>query len=142
MITENYPNPNAPKKFVYVPPVHTPHIPYGAMANGMGPFHNEHEAKRKGCTVEEFVRRDVLVRQWRKECINLYVGKKVYPYTKKDYEEKGAHVITQIYSTYGMMESKDWDEAKARYIVGAKSEKDGSYTTATPKYFIETEPTE
>lgn len=145
MIIEHYPNPNI-KKWVGFP-VSTavatlPANSYGMMSNGLSPMFNEGEAKRKGISIEEFVRRDCLVRQWAKEAERLWVGKLVYPYSLKDYEEKGAHRITQVLRTYGSFPNNEpWDEQKARYIIGAKSEKDGSYTIATPKFFIDRIPT-
>lgn len=146
MITEHYPNPNI-KKWAAFPvskPVATlPANTYGMMANGQSPFFNESEAKRKNITIEEFVRRDALVRQWAKEADMLWVGKLVYPFSLKEYEEKGAHRITQVLRTYGSFpDNHVWDEDKSRYIVGAKSEKDGMYTIATPKFFIDREPKE
>lgn len=146
MITEYYPNPKAKKAWQY--PVSTsvatvPSNTYGVMANGLSPLFNEGEARRKNITIEEFVRRDCLVRGWAKEAEQLWTGKLVYPCTLKDYEEKGPHRITEVRRTYGSFPNTDvWNENTARYIVGAKSEKDGSYTIATAKYFIHQIPTE
>lgn len=137
MITQYYPNPH--KKVFALP------ITYSAgpkQANGQSEVYNKYQAEKKGITIEEFARRDHLVRDKAKEVASgLYVGALVYPHSVSEYERLGAHRITQIYRTYADFETKEWDEDKWQYLVAARRIDSPIITVATPKYFVTKEPT-
>lgn len=137
MIVEYYANPH--KKVVPLPVTYgTTSVVYG---NGQTFAYNDYQAKKKGIDFDEFVRRDKLVREKAKECLGMFIGEVVYPYSKAEFDERGEQRIVQIYRSYSDFENKDWDEDKWHFLVGARSIKEPTrFMTATPKYFIKHEP--
>ena len=130
MIIEFYPNPNKPKPFALVP----------ATTGPSG--YLEHQATQRGISVDEFLRRDNLVREAAQH-INYYVGATVYPHTKKEYDSKGKCRILSIARTYkDLGKDYEWEDKKPLFIVGAAAEKT-SFSTfyATAGFFINEEPT-
>lgn len=142
MITEFYPNPNKPK---FVAPVTSsgfpPGSPYALQANGFGLAHNEYHAKKKKCTVEQFIERDMLYKQRAARC-TYTINSVVYPHTWEAYQEKGKCRILKIDRSYAESEL-EWENGQPLFLVEAISEKNNfAIFRATPGYFQNLPPTE
>lgn len=121
MIEQYYANPN---KTVYK----LPHIPaykntYTLMDNGMSEVYNKHQAHKKGVSIEEFVRRDKIVRDAAKGANYLRDGDVVYPHNKEEYAKYGKLVITYVLRSYADYELERWDEKSAAMVIGARPER-------------------
>lgn len=121
MIEEYYANPSKP---VYKLP-HTPAYKnsYTPMDNGMSEVYNKHQAQKKNVSIEEFVRRDKIVREAAKGANYFRDGDIVYPHTKEEYAKYGKLVITYIIRSYADYEHEPWDEKSAAMVIGARPEK-------------------
>lgn len=135
MIIEFYPNPNKPA------PVVSPHVvPLGPSA-GYGKHYDEYYAKKRGCTVEEFIRRDNIIRAKAKE-IKYFLNASRYPFKWEEYEKKGKCRILRIDKNYAEYD-QDWPENGdgPLYLVEAMSEKNKFQVfRATPGFFVENPP--
>ena len=122
MIIEFYPNPNAKKKVPYSPPavvIGSPPTTPSSYTTGVGIHPNLYEfwARKKNLTVEEFVRRDKIVREMYKK-VTYKKGDTVYPYIKSEYEKRGRCYIKGVYKTYAEMEG-EWPGNDIPFIVTA-----------------------
>lgn len=141
MITEFYPNPNKPKSPYSNVPGYVPPQYDRLQANGFGPSYNEYWAKKKGCTVEEFIERDMAFKKHAARC--TYVANEVvYPYSWAEYQKKGKCRILKIDRGYGMSDL-EWKDNEPLFLVEATSEKNNfSIFRATPGFFQKVPPTE
>lgn len=105
MIINFYPNPNKPKPKTHAVPALQigSSVPNGTTYH---PSYYDFMAKKKGVTVEEYMRRDAIVKQ-QLEKLNYREGDSVYPYSKTGYDKYGMCKIKGIYRTYASMED-DW----------------------------------
>lgn len=137
MITEFYENPNKPEPVVYKGGTYsfgTPKEP--DMANGHGQKFNEHWAKKTNLSLEEFVRRDVVVQNRAK---GIYFNKNaaVFPKKPEDYQRLGRCRILDVVRSY-----RDWPEDlpwndETVFIIEAYSEENKfSVFRATAGYFV------
>jgi hypothetical protein len=129
MIIEFYPNPNKPAPSVYVVPALGP-------TAGYGKHYDEYYAKKRGVTVEEFIRRDNIVRDKAKE-ITYHINASRYPFKWEEYEKKGKCRILRIDKTYAEYDH-DWPEDGdgPLFLVEAMSEKNHFQVfRATPGFF-------
>ena len=94
MIVQSFPSKRKPKYTGYLPPV---------TQQQQGPaWYTAQEyaqAKARGITTDEFVRRDNIVKQLATEC-EFQNGDTAYPRDKKGYTEYGAVLIVGICRTY------------------------------------------
>ena len=137
MITQFYPNPNK-KKFWPVTPIKTSTVT-GARSSEL--IFEEFQAKRRGIDLDEYRRRDALIRNAVKD-IKYKVGDLVFPYTVEEYEKKGKCRILHIATNYSMLE-KDykWIEGQMPFLVQAQaSTTEYSTFLATPGFFRTEEP--
>lgn len=137
MITEFYENPNKPKNPYQGRVAHytfgTPKEP--DMANGHGQKFNEHWAKKLNLSLDEYVRRDVMIQNAAK---GVYYSKNAVVYPKKieDYQRLGkCRVLDVIRSIKEWPEDLQWSDEHI-YIVEAYSE-ENKFTVfrATGGYF-------
>lgn len=76
-------------------------------------------AGKKNISVEEFKRRDVIVRDMANKCAYMR-GDTVYPYSLKEYEDKGKCFVKGLYRTYAEMENdSEWPANDMPFIVTA-----------------------
>lgn len=131
MIYEHYDNPNRPVEKAIVA------VPYKAgnlMVNGFSYDYCKHHANLKGCTIDEFAKRD---KAYRDEVIGVsfYPNEVVYPQQWADYERLGKCRILKVIRTYSDTD-REWDEGKPLYVVEATSEKENtSIRMATKNFF-------
>ncbi len=121
MIEEYYPNPNKPVAKLF----HTPSYKndYSLMANGMSSVYNKYQAGRKNVSVEEFVRRDVIIREAAKGTEYLRDGDVVYPHSKEANAKYGKITITYVLRSYADYQNEPWSEKSAAMVVGARPER-------------------
>lgn len=98
MITEFFPNPNAPKHKT------TSYWPGSAGAEA------ERKAKKRNISVEEYHRRCAVVQKAFKDC-PFYAGDTVWPKDPQEAETLGECRIVRIASHYDSMDGEDWNEA-------------------------------
>lgn len=97
------------------------------------PF-NSHYANKFGLTVDEYVRRDVKIRELAKGFAKLCVGARVVPANEKDAAKYGECLITQLYRSYADFEKgHHWDE-ECVYLIAAK-DCNGTPIVTTSNYF-------
>lgn len=130
MIIGFYPNPNKPKEkpFAMTPVVH--------QDRGYGKHYDEYYAKKRGCTVEEFIRRDKLVREAAKK-IDYFLNASRYPFKWDEYEKKGKCRILRIDKNYAEYD-QEWpaEGDGPLFLVEAMSEKNHFQVfRATPGFF-------
>jgi hypothetical protein len=130
MIEQFFENPNKPAKPVYKYS--------GAGISGVDQFY----ATKKGLTLEEFRRRDAIVRE-EARLVTYFKGDVMYPFSHKEYVEKGKCRIQGIYRTYGEMESDEWPAHDKPYIVTAhRMDTPGEVFFTTGGYFVRHVPTD
>lgn len=141
MIVAHYPNPNKPVQSVYVPNNSTP-LNSGTelMANGLTRAHNGYYARKHSVSVEEFVKRDLLIRDLAKDAVGLESGKEYYPTTKAAYEARGKCKIRYVLRSYADFDPGTWNDKDYHFIVGA-IDKNGKTLVTTGNYFQDKEPT-
>lgn len=137
MIEAFYENPNKPKSFVHkyvysgapTPPVSKQQAPSAGltlMANGYPEPYNRHNAISKGVTPEEFVRRDVLVREEAKKCTLMHGDIAEYAGTGSPEDAKRheglKYRVFRVYRHYGEFDRPvgGWDDQEARWVVAAR----------------------
>ena len=139
MIIGFYPNPNKPK----APEKQTPftHTVLGDQDRGYGKHYDEYYAKKRGCTVEEFIRRDKVVRELAKK-ITYFLNASKYPFKWDEYDKKGKCRILRIDKNYAEYD-QEWPELGdgPLYLVEAMSEKNKFQVfRATPGFFVDVPP--
>ena len=130
MITEFYPNPNKPKSIFPVTPVKAYDATY-----------NEYWAKKKSCTVEEFIKRD---EAYKKAAARAYYNPNevVYPHTWAEYQKKGKCRILKIDKSY-ITSDVEWSDKEPIYSIEASSEKNNfAIFRATAGFFTRIPPVE
>ncbi len=141
MIEEYYANPNKPAAYWPYKDKQQQKNDDTAMENGMSFLYNKHQAQKKNLSVEEFVRRDKLVRDAAKGTHALRVGDIVYPHSKAEYEKFGKLTITYVIRSYSEYENEDWNERKVDMVIGANTEMGTmSAIVCTPTYISHKEP--
>lgn len=114
MIVEIYENPNKP-----VPKWQST---WTGPTNVTRPNHTQMEeywAKKKNITVEEYKRRDDIVRTEYAKC-RYFVGGLVWPYSHALCEKMGQYRIRGIYKAYHEFETNEWDKSDNAYCVTAE----------------------
>jgi len=97
------------------------------------------QARKRGITVSEYRRRDDIVRKLHLECA-VKVGDTVFPEDKKDYEEYGPMIVTNIASSYRDMEDK-WPVSNNPLIVVLRQlDKEKKVMFATINWFVKKNP--
>ncbi|MDE3022289.1 MAG: hypothetical protein KGI54_10550 [Pseudomonadota bacterium] len=79
------------------------------------------ESNKRKITLEEYRRRDTIVRKYASEC-KLKVGDTCYPVELSDYVEHGAMLITSIvqhYKDFGF--SEEWPDNDNPFLISLKS---------------------
>lgn len=114
MITANYPNPNKPvsKLFPVAVGAHNPVISQSNAFDSLTEFY----AKRKNISVEEYKRRDAIVKAEAQK-VAYMKGDLVYPYRKKLYADKGMVKVLGIYRSYSDFETSDWPKDDHAFII-------------------------
>lgn len=115
MIIEHYPALKPKKKWTYEPPAKTgAGLPatidtkkiVDAIITEPNEFYVKQAAKQK-CTVEEWLRRDNIVRDMYKKC-TYKPGDKMWPNTLAKCAQYGEVVVDNICYTYAQMEEDSW----------------------------------
>lgn len=138
MIIQEYPNPNKPVSKFW-PTVVTNSNPPGAVMGGSNHM-LDYWAKRKGITVEEFQRRDAIVRAEYAAC-KYKKNDIVYPFSKSQLEKKGMIKVVGIYKSYDEYEDTTWNSADNAYIVTAAYVDTGESLFCTVNFLQIDEPT-
>ena len=111
MITKDYENPNKPvAKWAAW---QAPHQPTN-YSSTMEDFY----AKKKNLTVEEYRRRDEIVRTEYAKC-RYFTGSVVWPYTLNLCNKKGQYRIQGIYKAYHEYDTSEWPKDDSPFIVTA-----------------------
>lgn len=128
MIIEFYPNPTKPKLLPVV-------------TDGSNGF-LEYQSTQRGISVEEFIRRDGLVRTEALKA-NYNVGESLFPHSKKEFDRLGKCQILAIHRRYvDLGKDYKWEDDLPLFVVSARAAKT-NYSTflATAGFFVKDEPT-
>lgn len=131
MITQFYPGPVVKKPSSVFESTHEYH-----------PTYYEWQAKKKGCTVEVYKKREEICReQYKKAEYDKYSI--VFPYNLKEYNKYGQCRVTGLYRTYADYEG-DWPKSNVPFLVTAHplSGTSSDQFFATVGFFSTTKPTE
>lgn len=144
MIVAHYPNPNKPVSSFLVTSSNAPSTTITSnqqvMENGLTRAHNGYYARKHQISVEEFVRRDCLIRDLAKQAEKLEAGKEYYPFSKEAYALRGMCKIKYILRNYADFDPGTWNDKDYFYIVGA-TDSHGKPLVTTANYFSSEEPT-
>lgn len=141
MITEFFPNPNKPKSHFQSPASTMPAPNYGQiMANGFGRSYNEYWAKKKGCTVEEFVERDNAYKRQAARA-TYAINAVMYPYSWEEYQKKGKVRILKIDRSYAHSDL-EWKDKEPLYLVEAVTTDNQYHVFRATVGFFQTTPPE
>ena len=135
MIYETYINPNKPKSKLFPALSPVPMTTAGEiMKNGFGRAYNEYWAGKKGCTLDEFIERDMQYHEQAKKA-DYFINAVMYPFSWEEFQKKGTCRILKIDRNYAHSDL-EWDEEKPIYLVEAISQKNSfQIFRATPKFF-------
>lgn len=145
MIIEHYPT---KKKKNFLPPINLYSYPkqdaadtktiVDAIVKKPNTFY-EAQAKRQGCTVEEWLRRDAIVKAHFKEC-PYNTSDKVWPTTNDKIDQYGEVQIDTICYTYAQMDKDKWPSNDNPLIVTARSLKNNYSFFCTTNFLTKEEP--
>jgi len=142
LIAIDYPNPNKPVSKLWPVVVGTnPNgtTPPNAVMGGTNHM-LDYYAKRKGITVEEFQRRDAIVRAEYAAC-KYKKDDVVYPFNKATYAKKGMVKVIGLYKSYDEYEDTSWEKSDNAYIVTAAYVDTGESLFCTVNFLQIEEPT-